>query len=269
MGAHMKASVSASEGQVMSSRQSEILKLVREKGFVSSIELSRIFGVTPQTIRRDINELGEQGFLSRYHGGVGNASSVENVAYATRRVLNQDAKNKIALEVAGDIPNKASIFLNIGTTTEAVALALGNHKDLRVITNNLNVAAIMSEKEDFEVVVAGGVVRSRDRGIIGQATIDFIRQFRVDFGIIGISGIDLDGALLDFDYREVRVAQAIIENSRKVFLVADHSKFGRSAMVKLGHVSQLDALYTDKAPPARLVELLKAENVSLVVTSGM
>ena len=88
------------------------------------------------------------------------------------------------------------------------------------------------------MVVAGGVVRARDGGIVGEAAIDLIRQFSVDFAVIGISGIDLDGALLDFDYREVRVAQAIIANSRQVFLAADHTKFGRNALVRLGQLER-------------------------------
>lgn len=264
----MKALHSTKEDFVVSTRQKEILNLALENGFVSSQELSKVFDVTPQTIRRDINELCDHGLLTRFHGGAANPSSVENVAYSTRKVLSQEEKNLIARKVASHIPDKASLFLNIGTTTEAVAMALRDHRGLRVITNNLNVAAIMCEKDDFEVVVAGGVVRSRDRGITGQATIDFICQFRVDFGIIGISGIDLDGTLLDFDYREVRVAQAIIENSRQVFLVADHSKFGRSAMVKLGHISQVDTLYTDADPPAQLAALMRSEKVKLVVVDG-
>ena len=115
------------------------------------------------------------------------------------------------------MPNHASLFINIGTTTEEVAKALHEHKGLSVVTNNLNVALILSHKPDFRVIVAGGLVRARDHGIIGELTIDLIRQFKVDIGIIGISGIDRDGALLDFDYREVRVAQAIMENSRQSF----------------------------------------------------
>jgi DeoR family glycerol-3-phosphate regulon repressor len=87
----------------------------------------------------------------------------------------------------------------------------------------------------------------------------------VDFGIIGISGIDLDGTLLDFDYREVRAARAIIDNSRKVFLAADHSKFGRNAMVRLGNIAEIDTLFTDQAPPAALVEVLTKAEVKLSV----
>lgn len=108
-----------------------------------------------------------------------------------------------------------------------LARALTQHAGLHVVTNNLNVAAILADDPQCEVIVAGGVVRSRDRGIVGEATIDFIRQFRVDIGIIGISSVEADGTLRDFDPREVKVAQAIIEQSRAVWLVADCAKFGR------------------------------------------
>ena len=132
------------------------------------------------------------------------------------------------------MPNGCSLILNIGTTTEAIARELLHHQGLRVITNNLNVAAILSDNPDCEVIVAGGVVRARDRGIVGEVTVDFIRQFKVDIGLIGISGIEADGTLRDFDYREVKVARAIIEHSREVWLAADHSKFNRPAMVRAG-----------------------------------
>jgi DeoR family glycerol-3-phosphate regulon repressor len=246
-------------------RQAQIQQLVQAKGFVTIESLAREFGVTPQTIRRDINTLSKRGMLNRYHGGAGIGSSTENVAYNERKVLCFNEKQKIARLVARQIPDQASLFINIGTTTEAVAQALCHHHRLRVITNNLNVATILSANTDFEVIVAGGLVRHRDCGIIGEATIDFIQQFRVDYGIIGISGIDIDGTLLDFDYREVRAARAIIDNSRSVFLAADHTKLGRNAMVRLGSIEEIDALFTDKQPPAALVEVMNSADVQLYV----
>lgn len=237
-------------------RQEEMLDLVRQRGFVSVDAFARHFDVTSQTIRRDINELCQAGLLRRYHGGAGLPSSVENVEYATRQVMYLDGKRRIARTLARHIPDNASLFITLGTTPEEVAKALTGHRGLRVITNNLNVAMILSDNPSFEVIVAGGVVRHRDRGITGEATIDFIRQFKVDFGIIGISGIDEEGALLDFDYHEVRVQKTIIENSRSVFLAADHSKFGRHALVRLGDLSDVDALFTDKTPPPGVCDVL-------------
>ena len=237
-------------------RREQILERARRTGYVAVEQLATELRVTQQTIRRDLAELCERNLLQRYHGGAGLASSVENVDYASRQDLNIEAKRRIGQLVARSIPNHASLFINIGTTTEEVARALLGHAELRVVTNNLNVASLLSQNPSFEVIVAGGVVRSRDRGIVGETAIDLIRQFRVDYGVIGISGIDRDGALLDFDYREVRVAQAIVANSRRLFLVADHSKFGRTAMVKMGGMEQIHELFTDAEPPADWREAL-------------
>ncbi len=253
---------------IVSRRREGIVELVQNRGYVSIEDLSDTFEVTPQTIRRDINELSDQTLLRRYHGGAGLPSSVENLAYPARQVLCHEEKRRIARLVARNIPDKASLFLNIGTTTEEVARALLGHKDLRIITNNLNIAMILSRRRDFEVIVAGGLVRSRDGGIVGEAAVDLIHQFKVDYGIIGISGIEMDGTLLDFDYREVRVAQAIIENSRKVYLVADHTKFGRNAMVRLGGPALVDALFTDRRPPRPLAEVLAAADTELHVADS-
>jgi DeoR family glycerol-3-phosphate regulon repressor len=249
-------------------RREQISELVRQRGFMSIEALADHFSVTAQTIRRDINQLCEEGLLRRYHGGAGLPSSVENVAYQTRLVHCLDEKRRIASLVAQHIPNEASLFINIGTTTEEVARALLNHRDLRIITNNLNVASIMSQNENFEVIIAGGVVRSRDQGIVGETTIDFLDQFKVDFGVIGISGIDADGSLLDFDHREVRASKCIIANSRQVFLVADHSKFGRNAMVRLGTMLDLDAFYTDRMPPRDIQKLMVKNEIHLFVAES-
>jgi len=176
------------------------------------------------------------------------------------------AKQRIAEQVASEIPDHSSIFINIGTTTEAIAQALLNHNDLTIITNNLHVASIMSTKDDFKIIIAGGVVRNKDGGVMGEATIDFVSQFKVDYAIIGISGIDDTGDLLDFDYQEVRVSKAIINNSRNVFLAADHSKFGRDAMTRLGNISQVHHVFTSAPPPEKILEILTKEKIQLSIS---
>lgn len=213
-------------------RQLQLVEEVRARQSTSVEQLAEILGVTLQTVRRDIQKLADAGLLVRFHGGVRVPSAtVENLAHTQRQVLHAEGKMRIARAIAEAIPNGCSLILNIGTTTEAVAQALLHHKGLRVITNNLNVAAILSSNADCEVIVAGGVVRTRDRGIVGEAAVDFMRQFKVDIAVIGISAIESDGSLRDFDLREVKVAQTIIGQSREVWLAADHSKFSRQAMV--------------------------------------
>jgi len=246
-------------------RQSLLLDEVRTRGSVSVEALAEQFAVTLQTVRRDVKLLSDAGLLARFHGGVRVPSSTtENIEYLQRQMLNEQAKQRIARAVAVQVPAGCSLIINIGTTTEAIARELLHHKGLRVITNNLNVAAILSDNPDCEVIVAGGIVRSRDRGIIGEMTVDFIKQFKVDIGLIGISGIEADGSLRDFDYREVKVAGAIIEHSREVWVAADHSKFNRPAMVELARFDQVDMLFTDVPPPPPFPQLLAAAGVNCV-----
>ena len=248
-------------------RQSQLLEEVRERGSATVEALAEQFEVTLQTVRRDVKLLSAAGLLARFHGGVRvQSSTTENIAYRQRQHLNRQAKKRIARAVAAAVPSGCSLIINIGTTTEAIAHELLHHKGLRVITNNLNVAAILSDNPDCEVIVAGGVVRSRDRGIVGEATVDFIQQFKVDIGLIGISAIEADGTLRDFDYREVKVARAIISRSREVWLAADHSKFNRPAMVELAQLGQVDMLFTDAQPPAPFPALLAEAGVTCVVT---
>ena len=218
--------------------------------------------VTLQTVRRDVQRLAESGLLTRFHGGVRVPSStVENLAPTQRETRHADGKARSARAVAEQGPNDCSLILNIGTTTEAIARALLSHTGLRVITNNLNVASILSGNERSEVIVVGGVVRGRDRGIIGEAAVDFIRKFRVDIALIGISGIEADGTLRDYDYREVKVSQTIISHAREVWLAADVSKFNRPAMVEVATLSQVDRLFTDAPPPEPFPALLAEAQV--------
>ena len=247
-------------------RQSLLLDEVRSRGSLSVEALAEKFGVTLQTVRRDVQRLAEAGLVARFHGGVRVPSStVENIAYRQRAALHAAEKARIARAVAARVPEGCSLILNIGTTTEAIARELMGRRGLRVITNNLNVAAILSHHPDCELIVAGGVVRPRDRGIVGEAAVDFIRQFKVDIGLIGISGLESDGTLRDYDYREVTVARAIVERSREVWLAADHSKFNRPAMVEVARFDRIDVLFTDAEPPEPFPALLAEAGVECVV----
>lgn len=243
-------------------RQITLLTVVQAQGSATVEQLAEILGVTLQTVRRDVQRLADEGLLIRFHGGVRTPrSTIENMAHKQRENLHADGKHRIAQAVAAAIPNDCSLILNIGTTTEAVAKALLQHSGLQVITNNLNVANILSTNPKSEVIVVGGVVRGSDRGIVGEAAVDFIRQFKVDIAIIGISGIETDGSLRDYDYREVKVAQTIISHAREVWLAADSSKFHRPAMVEVATLSQLDRLFTDAPPPDPFPDLLAEAQV--------
>ena len=251
--------------QPLSPRQTDILEIARLEGRVNVENLAARFDVTPQTIRKDLNDLCDLERLQRVHGGAMFPSNTVNVAYRSRRGMAAEEKGRIGEAVARLIPDGASLILDIGTTTEQVAHALRNHRELMVMTNNLNVAMILSEAPEVELVVSGGMVRKTDGGIVGAAAIDLIRQFKVDYAVVGASAIDEEGALLDFDYREVRVAQAILAQARTTILVADATKFERRAPVQIGHITDIDIFVTDSPPPAAISALCEEAEVEVIV----
>lgn len=249
-------------------RQQQIVEIAKQIGRVTVDDLAARFEVTPQTIRKDLNDLCGQRVLTRTHGGAILSSGVENVAYDARRVLAQAEKAKIGQYAAGLIPNNSSLLVNIGTTTEEVARHLVHHEGLLVITNNIQVAAILTPSPRIDVIIAGGMVRRSDGGIVGESAIEFISQFKVDRAVIGVSAIDDDGSLLDFDYREVLAARAIIKNARHVILVADAMKFTRTAPVRIGHISQVDCFVTDRPPPESIADICMHAGVALEIVPG-
>ncbi len=246
-------------------RQRQILAIAKETGRVDVDQLSTNFSVSPQTIRKDLNDLCDRQLLQRIHGGAIVGSGIENVSYEARRLLAPDAKHAIGSRAAQLIPNNCSLIINIGTTTEQVAHALRSHRGLMVISNNINAVDILKRSDGIELIITGGLVRRSDGGIVGDAAVDFINQFKADYAVIGVSAIDEDGSLLDYDMREVRVAKAIITNARHVILVADQMKLSRAATVRLGHLSQVNTLVTDQPLPAGLQKICKKHEVVVEV----
>jgi len=254
--------------EILSERQNKILALARQNGRVDVEKLSAAFQVSAQTIRKDLNDLCDKQLLQRIHGGAIVGSGIENVSYEARRLLAPAAKKAIGQTAAALIPDNSSLLINIGTTTEQVAHALSNHRGLLVITNNINAVEIMKNFLGVEIIIAGGQVRRSDGGIVGVAAVDFINQFKVDYAVIGVSAIDEDGALLDYDFREVRVAQAIIKNARHVILVADTMKLERSAPIRIDHISKINTLVINDDLPQKLQEICLASGVEVIIAEA-
>lgn len=227
-------------------RHPEILSLARNQGRVTVEGLAERFGVTVQTIRRDLSDLADAGRLQRVHGGAVMPSGTTNIGYEDRRTLHAFEKQAMAGECAALIPDGASVFLNIGTSTEAVARALLQHRRLLEVTNNMNVATILAANPEAEVIVTGGTLRRSDGGLVGPLATNTIRQFKFDFAVIGCSALDQDGDLLDFDVQEVTVSQAILNQARHSILVADHSKFHRAAPARIVSLLLIDTFITNQ-----------------------
>lgn len=246
-----------------SRRRQAITQLVRERGFMSVDDLAHAFEVTPQTIRRDINTLCQDGPLQRYHGGVGYDRRDQALGKETAGHSQARARLEIGRLVAAHIPDEASLFIAYDVTTQAVAAALANHRGLRIVTNSLEVARTLAHKDDFELTLTGGVIRPRQNCLVGEPAMEMIAQFRVDTAIVGVSAIDADGALLHCDYQAARLAQAMMANAGKVFLVAEQSKFECRALASLGSLGDVSALFTDRKPSASVAQLLSRWQLSV------
>jgi DeoR family glycerol-3-phosphate regulon repressor len=260
--------IDASERLDSGSRLTRILARVRSAGLQSIEGLAHEFGVTTQTIRRDVNRLCERGLCRRMHGGIAPLPVTENVDYPHRQRLNHEAKRRIARCVADFVPDNSSLFFGIGTTPEQCALALAHKQHLRVMTNNLHAALALSRNPSCELTIAGGRLRNLDHDVIAGEAHDFFGRFSVDIGIYGVGGVADDGCLLDFNQDEVSMRSELARHCRRRFIVLDHSKFGRGATVKGGHLTEASIVFTDQPLPATLQALLDAAEVQVVVADA-
>jgi DeoR family glycerol-3-phosphate regulon repressor len=252
----------------ISSRHERILSLLESRGFVSIGSLAKSFEVSEQTVRRDLNDLERRGLLTRYHGGAGLPPVAGDVDYDKRKRRHAKEKQRIAALVAAQVPEGATIFIDIGTTMEAVAEALLDHRRLTVVTNHLTVATILNRKRDFQVILAGGVLKHNDQATTGEATREFLEKFRVGYGIFGIGGVSEDGDLLDFDFRDIGVSATAMKISRKRLVALDHSKFASEAMVRVAHLRDVDMIFTDAPPPTPLARMMRDEGVQIFVPAA-
>jgi DeoR family glycerol-3-phosphate regulon repressor len=253
---------------VTTERQAEITERVRQSGFQSVTDLAQHFGVTTQTIRRDINELSETGALRRRHGGVELPVPTDNIGFEERQTLNFAAKQQIARVVKSYIPDGASIAISIGTTPALTVHQLTDLRGLTIVTNNLMAALNACSLPAVEVHVPAGAVRPEARDILGPEVEAFFEGFKVDIGLYGVGGVDEHGELLDFNRDEVQVREIIRRNCRRSFLVLDSSKFGRAAHVRGGWISDADIVFCDRAPPPEICEAIETAGNQVVVCSG-
>ncbi|WP_228702936.1 DeoR/GlpR family DNA-binding transcription regulator [Marinobacter gelidimuriae] len=215
---------------------------------LDSQALRQRFGVTTQTIRRDINKLCEQGLLRRRYGGVSLPPSAATHLIDELQVRNLRAKQRMAERVAAHIPEGATVSLGVGSTIERVAQALIHHRSLKILTNNLRVAAALSVNPSIDVIVSGGQYRHKDQDVVGPEVTHFFSSFVTDFGIISTGSMDLQHGLMDHEIREAEVSRAIISNTRDRLLVADYSKWTLSSYCKVASFKYVDRLYTDVMP---------------------
>jgi DeoR family glycerol-3-phosphate regulon repressor len=251
---------------MISSRQRGILVLIETEGTQYIEDLAHRYGLTTQTIRRDINALCDLGFARRFHGGVDVPVEAHNISVNARAQLNSGAKRMIAKRVAAGIAPGSTVFLGIGSTVQFVAAALRDHEGLIVVTNNISVALTLCDAPHMEVHMTGGLLRHDDRDVVGADVIKFFEKFYATYAVVGAGALNATNGLLDFSYNDAQITNAIIENSQTRFLAADVSKWTRNASVRVAPFNKITRFYTDRLPDdPSIAEAISASQIEVVL----
>ena len=230
----------------LSTRQNEIVTLARSSGRVAVDDLARRYEVSPQTIRKDLNELCDRHLLSRVHGGAIIASGVENIAYEARRFVAAAEKRAIGVAAAGLIPNNSSLFINIGTTTEEVAngacQSRGPSRHHQQHSRGRAALSATADRSDCRGRHASSLRRRHRRarrGRTGSPVQGRLRRHR------SLRDREPMERFSTFDYRRCRSPSPFLKTARHAMLVADSSKLRRSAPVRIAHIGQVQTWVTD------------------------
>lgn len=254
----------ASGGQ--DARQDDIVQRVRTSGEVAVRDLAEHFGVTTETIRRDLTELQSQRLLRRVHGGAvpwdGTAFEPELSQRDTKHVAQ---KRRIATATIEQVPPAGTVILDSGSTTRFVADYFPRDRQLQVITNSVSNALVLAEHDQLEVVVLGGRVRRSTFAVTDSSAIDTLRDLRVDLAILGTDGISAEHGLTTPYHDEASIKGAMAAAARRVVVVADSSKFGDEHIRRFATFADVDTLITDDGADADQVQAIRAQGTSVVL----
>ncbi len=246
-------------------RYSLILERLAEKGSVGVNELSAELRVSVASIRRDLQQLDDQHLLTRTHGGAVALNMVYELPLRYRGGQHKEAKRRIALAAAERVgAGVSSVGLTGGTTTTEVARALMERAGLTIITNALNIASELALRPNLKLIVTGGWARAESYELVGPMADASFSGLNLDLAIVGVDGISAQGGITTHDVVEAHTNRAMIDRARKVIVVADGSKVGRTAFAHIGPLAVLGELITDTT--ARAAELERLRESGLTVT---
>lgn len=244
-------------------RQSEIMRLVRVHKTCSIAELAKTLGVSDETIRRNVKRLLADGLVLKVHGGIMLPGHLEDPPFQQRMLENAEAKQVIAARVGQLIQDGETLILDGGSTCVHVAHALCQRSRLTVVTNSAEIARILAPRNENRVFMTGGELRTDDSSAFGESALSFIRQFRVRYGIVSVSSVTAQGLFMDSQLCDAELSRTVLEQAEQRIVLADHAKFGRSALVNAFGPDSVDLLITDRAPAPALMRIFAQANLEV------
>jgi len=242
-------------------RRHQILSILDEKGSVSVNELHRRLKVSRETIRRDITRLDREDRLRKTHGGALSIDQVEP-AFAQRLAVNIEGKRAIGRRAADLVPDGASMIIDSGTTTLCVAEALAPRRGLTVYTNDVHVAARLAGRNNNRVLILGGELQGAEGATLGRDSTAMLANYFADFSFVGASALSADPWLMDYSREAAELRAEMLAQARTPVLLADHTKFGRTAPVRVANLQNARQIVTDRKPTGAMADglgRLKAE----------
>jgi DeoR/GlpR family transcriptional regulator of sugar metabolism len=255
-------------GALPARRRSELLQLARNHSQVTVVELASRFGVSPDTIRRDLDLLAERGLLERTHGGAVPAGLVTQDSPLDQRIAaHKPAKERIGHTAAGLVRNGETLMINGGSTTLAFVRELGGHRDITIVTNNLLVPAAVPPGAVRDLYILGGQYRFESQVAIGAVGFATVPSISADTAVIGVGGITVDGLSTTL-LVEAEMMRAMIGSATRTIVVADASKFGHSSFAQIVSLEEVEVLVTDEPPPEDMAQALAECRVEVVVAGS-
>ncbi|WP_353807452.1 DeoR/GlpR family DNA-binding transcription regulator [Agromyces sp. SYSU T00194] len=256
-------------------RHEHIARAIAQVGRVSVAELSREFGVTAETVRRDLDQLEQQGRLRRVHGGAVGAGSttLAETSLGERLPQRSDQKDRIARAAVRLVPGsfRGSLLLDAGSTTSRLADLLASWQPaasdatIDVSTNSLPIASTLHGSPHLRLRILGGAVRGITGAAVGPATVRQLAELRPDIAFIGTNGVSVEFGLSTPDEAEAAAKAAMVRAARRVVVLADSTKLASEALVRFADLADVDTLITDTPPQADLAAALAAADVEVVL----
>jgi len=251
-------------------RKDEILNILREKKSVRILDLSKQLKVSRETVRKDINEMEHEGLLKKTYGGaVFDEANVET-DYERRKSENQEEKELIAERAFQFIEPGDTIYLDYGTSTYALAQKLVDFENLTVVTNSIPIVDLLIRSSGIQLIILGGNVRKNEDSLFGTFGLNNANEIFVDIGFFGCAGISPNAGLTNYHMGEIEISKRMIHHSSTVILLADETKFGKSALYKTVELEDLDIIITTELKDVeeeyefvdRNIELIRVEEGS-------
>lgn len=243
-------------------RREKIKEIMLEKKSITVVELKKLFNVTDETIRRDLKQLEEEGFLTRTYGGAYLSQAVRNdVDVNLREYIHVQGKQKIATKGLEYIKDGDSIFLDASTTSLALATML-NEQHLTVVTNSLKIANSLLEKPNIQLVIIGGTLEKTSLSNLGKIAEQNLSNYFFDTAFISCRSISMEHGITDSNEQQASIRKLAAQHANKVHLIVDYTKFDKTSFVKIGDFNLLDNIIVDDILSEEWHQFLQEKNIT-------